>query len=201
VAAFAEMHQHATAKSCRIAAAACCGHTPLPTIRNWSFLEIPIAGSVTQPAGQPINHSENAALNRGLPFLPGSVGAGAGPTMFSQRRMAGSYLPQLEAISRACPLSKGSFMRFPERDVCPLLANPAVGVQSKSMVVRKSMPPSPCRPAPKQSDDRGVGRSRMASVSDVPGWLVPPTMVCRAESAESVTTGVGRSSTSARSPR
>jgi hypothetical protein len=47
--------------------------------------EIPTS---VQPAGQPINHSTKSGDSRG-PFLPGSVGAGAGrPSTRSHRRMA-----------------------------------------------------------------------------------------------------------------
>lgn len=75
------------------AACACGGQTPLPSIFSCWVRVNPISGLVTQPAGSPIIHSTNAAFRRGLPLLFSSVGAGAGPTIRSQRRTAGAYLP------------------------------------------------------------------------------------------------------------
>jgi hypothetical protein len=85
----------------RNAAAACWGHTPLPTIRSWLLREMSMAGSVTQPSGQPMSQELNSAASLGLPFLFGSVGAGAGLVNDSQRVIAGAYLPHC-----ACLLSR-----------------------------------------------------------------------------------------------
>ena len=69
---------------------ACCGHTPFPMMRSASLRLTP-GTSVTQPAGQPIIQLENSGFRRGLPFLFGSVGSGAGlPSIASQRRIAAS---------------------------------------------------------------------------------------------------------------
>ena len=102
----------------------------MPMMRNWSLRLMPIAGSVTHPAGQPIIQLLNSGLSRGFPLRFGSVGAGAGPTICFQRAIAGAYLPHWADMAG-----------------------------SRLTVVRKSIPPSPCWPAPKQSDERGVGSS------------------------------------------
>ena len=74
------------------ASEACCGTTPLPS--NFNFAPYGISTLSTQPSGSPITHSEKATVRRGLPFLLGSTGRGAGRVRCSHRVMAGSYSPQ-----------------------------------------------------------------------------------------------------------
>src|SRR5699024_2195023 len=82
------------------AAAPCCGTTPFPRAFNCWLRVSPMAGSVTWPAGKPMRNSTNSGDKRGLPFGPGSVGAGAAlQRTRSHRSIASAYSPHLYATS------------------------------------------------------------------------------------------------------
>src|SRR5690606_7427223 len=88
---------HHALTSSLIAAAACCGTTPLPSTRSAGLRG---RWSVTQPGSSPISHSTKRGESRCRPLAPGSVGSGAGrPVTCSQRRMAGAYWPQRSGMT------------------------------------------------------------------------------------------------------
>ena len=137
----------------------CWGTHPLPHALSCPARVRPIAGAVTQPAGQPIIHSVNSGFRRWLPFFPsGSVGAGAGRVSDSHWRTAGSYSPQLTASSRVgnrCLISRSCGANCaPSRSFGPPVPSETMGVgrsvrgaSARPPATVDARPPAACRDA------------------------------------------------------